>query len=130
MVHQNAVTLVERAGHHQGGLRDAAAQVRAIVGLPLTAYLAHAGTVQEFVTSVEKTGNGSDDVFLPRLVAVLELATIFRTANALTRMRAWLREVDERLDNRSPASLIRESPDNCDRRDLPAAVERHLQSDR
>jgi len=94
MVHQESVALAERAEHHHVGLREAAAQVRAIVGLPLTAYLANAGTVQEFVTSVEKTGNGSDDVFTPRLAAVLELATVFRAANALSRMRSWLREVD------------------------------------
>jgi hypothetical protein len=101
-----------------------AARVRALVGLELTAYLTDAPSVAEYVTSLERGYLGNARV--RRLEVTLEFAAIFRRANVVTQMRAWLREPDDELKGQCPAELIRESKHDETVADLRAAAERYV----
>jgi hypothetical protein len=109
----------------QAYLRELASRVRALVGLDLTAYLADAHSVQEFVTWLDKVDPAVGAESARRLAATLQLASVFRSAKAITRLKSWLREVDERL-GRSPATLIRESADDLAVAGLRPAAQRYL----
>jgi hypothetical protein len=88
------------------GLPDLCLRVRDLVGVNLAAYLSGAETTEEFMSWLEK--DDATSVYASRRLAlVLDLADLFRPRNAITLLRAWLREVDPDLDRRSPAQVIR-----------------------
>jgi hypothetical protein len=124
---RTGVTFNQRTGYvlGQGGLRELAIRVEPIVGFSLMAYLAGAEAEPEFRAELEKIGHGVDDEFTPRLTIILELAEVFRSRNAIGRMRAWLREFDNELGT-DPASLVRESADASVRSSLRSGAERYV----
>jgi hypothetical protein len=116
---------VRRADVRVAGVRVAAKRVRALVGRPLTAYVAGAASVNEFVTAVDHGRPASTSAYVPRLGLVLQLAETFRAANAVTLLRAWLREADPEL-KACPADLIRESADVFMPKQLQVSAESYL----
>ncbi len=88
-----------------------------LLGRPLTAYLAGAASAAGLHVGVEKGDESVVREATPRLQFVLELAGRFRARNAVVLLRAWLRDVDDRLGH-SPAELIRASVDSAVREQL------------
>ena len=88
------------------GLPDLGGRVRDLVGVNLAAYLSGAETTEEFASWL-KQADATSVYAARRLALVLEIADLFRPRNAITLLRAWLREIDPELDRRSPAQVIR-----------------------
>src|SRR5256885_8471486 len=88
------------------GLPDLGGRVRDLVGVNLAAYLSGAETTEEFASWL-KQADATSAWAARRLALVLDLADLFRPRNAITLLRAWLREIDPALDRRSPAQVIR-----------------------
>src|SRR5256885_16883912 len=88
------------------GLPDLGGGVRDLVGVNLAAYLRGAETTEEFASWL-KQADATSAYAARRLALVLEIADLFRPRNAITLLRAWLREIDPELDRRSPAQGIR-----------------------
>jgi hypothetical protein len=107
-----------------GDVRVDAAEVKRLVGSPMTAYLTNLESVVDLNGRLEK----DDDGLRPRLRLVLDLANLFRRVNAISRFRAWLREVDTGLGPTSPAALIRDSADAQVGARLTVAADRYLRT--
>ena len=83
-------------------------RVGGLVGVQLATYVSGADSVEKFVSSLAKPDVvTSTATTTRRLKLVLDLADLFRPRNAITLLRAWLREVDPALGRRSPAQVIR-----------------------
>nr|WP_296072555.1 hypothetical protein [uncultured Actinoplanes sp.] len=108
-----------------GDVRVDAAEVKRLVGSPMTAYLANLESVVDLNGRLEKD---DDEGLRPRLRLVLDLANLFRKVNAISRFRAWLREVDTGLGPTSPAALIRDSADAQVGDRLTRAATRYLRT--
>ncbi len=105
-------------------VRVTAAEVQRLVGPQLTAFLVNLESAGDLDGGLEK-----DDSVRPRLRLVLDLAAIFRRVNAITRFRAWLREVDTDLGKRTcPADLIRDSAEPALDVRLTTAANRYLRT--
>lgn len=105
-------------------MRVIAAEVRRLVGPRLTAFLVNVDDTGDLEGTLDK-----DDGVRPRLRLVLDLSGLFRRVNAISRFRAWLREVDTDLGKRTcPADLIRNwaGPAPADR--LTEAADRYLRT--
>lgn len=86
------------------GLYD---QVSGLVGVQLATYLSGSDSVEKFVSWLERPDGVTGATTTRRLRLVLDLADLFRPRNAITLLRAWLREVDPALGRRSPAQVVR-----------------------
>lgn len=115
-------------------LGELADDLCALIGMELTAYVARAERPAQFLAcqpgaapaigadpadGADRTDGADptdgvpvvDRLAADRLAVLRRFAGIFRAANAATRLRAWLREVDPELGGRCPAEIIRESGD-------------------
>lgn len=105
-------------------VRVTAAEVQRLVGPRLTAFLVNLQATGDLDGGLEK-----DDGVRPRLRLVLDLAGLFRRVNAITRFRAWLREVDTELGKSTcPAVLIRDSAEPALGDRLTSAAHRYLRT--
>jgi hypothetical protein len=107
-------------------VRVLTAEVQALVGLRMTAFLADLESVVDLHGRLEKDDGFTDDGLRSRLRLVLDLAGQFREFNAITRFKAWLREVDAGPGGASPAALIRYSGDSALHARLAVAADRYL----
>ena len=106
-------------------VREAAAEVRRLVGPALTAYLADLGSVAELDRRLASDG----EEIHPRLRLVLSLAEQFRGYNAITRFRAWLREFDAESGGKTcPAEMIRDTADPTVSKILHEAAGQYLRA--
>jgi hypothetical protein len=106
--------------------RVGAAEVVRLVGLPMTAFLANLESTVDLRGRLDKGDGLADDGLWPRLRFVLVLAEEFRDFNAISRFKAWLREVDAKLGPTFPAALIRHSHDPETHALVSAAADRYL----
>jgi len=106
VIHRPAVKIDSDGLAPLGDLVD---ELRVLLGLELTAYVARAGHPAEFLAWLARVDPATGALAADRLAVTRRLADVFRRANAATRLRSWLREVDPELGGRCPAEIIRES---------------------
>jgi hypothetical protein len=105
-------------------VRDVAAQLVELLGLRTVAVIAGVSqtrTVRQWTEGTQPS-TGVDDA----LRLALQSALIVRERVAPETVRAWFAGANRRLDDRAPALVIRERPDDTTRRRLLAAARAFL----
>jgi hypothetical protein len=95
-----------------------------LLGTALTAYVAGAGGPGDVTRWA--CGAAPDDAARRRLGTAYRIARLFQVANATSRLRAWLREVDPDSWQPCPAERIRRADDPFDLTDIEADAGAYL----